>query len=516
MAKGKSDAKPKTKGEERAYEDTVHRAFSILQYKGRPFEDYEEDRITLKPGANPLITEETIIHALNYKTIKRWAWVWHDKDIYTPKDEAEDEKNRIKAGEHKFCHAHIMIEVSPALSIKKVAEWFKVPTMLVRPLRGKGAFIDAVEYLPHETPNSIEEKKYHYPDEEIHANFNFRKELAKLQDLRKEFGENARNMTDSQILQHRVLKEGWSLKMCRDYDNQAYIRVRDKLPKLRVDYLYDQDPADFRLNIYITGHGGAGKGGLSQHLAKRLVKDLHKPDKDKSSSQSLIKQTGYDKDNPVFEVGNDKRVSFDGYDGEPVLIWDDMRGDAFHTRFQTGGTFNILDSHPKRQAQQAKGTRVILTNTFNIINSTQDYDEFIRNIAGWYTDGLGRKHVGEDVRQAYRRIPLIINLRDDDFDILVREDIVEGRRSVSQNYVLYACVQGSIQEIMQELSRKQQEEVLNMVSEPIVKACQKIVDTQFSQFSEIEELPEKFHSFGTITGGIISEDGGSPEGNSAE
>ena len=146
-----------------------------------------------------------------------------------------------------------------------------------------------------------------------------------------------------------------------------------------------------------------------------------------------------------------------------------------------------------------------MTNSFNIINSTQDYKEFVENIAGWYTDGRGKKHEGEDLRQAYRRIPLIILLRDDDFDILLREDIAAGHRLISQEYVLYACVRGSIQEIAQELSGEVQATVLNKVSDPIVKACQKIVDSQFSQLSDIEELPDKFLSFGEIMNGIIAE-----------
>lgn len=508
-------SKPKKNMKKTENPNTRYRCYSIMQYKGRPFEDYEEDRITLKPDVTPLITEEQIIKALGHHTIESWAWVWHDKDVYTKDDEEKDEKHRVKAGERKFCHAHIVIKLSTALTIKNIANWFGVLPSRVRPLHGRNALIDAVDYLPHEALSAVAEDKYHYPDEEIHANFDFRKRLDELHHIRQEYGEDAKNMPPAQMMQQHVLREGWSIKQCIEYDSQAYAKVHDKLPKLRSDYLYTLPPAPFRMSIYITGPGGSGKGVLSEHLARRLVTDLHKPTQD-GNTEGLAMQTGYDEENPIFRVGNDERVNFDRYDGEPVLIWDDFRGTDFIKRFHIGGTFNILDSHPKRQAQQAKGTHVILINAFNVINSTQDYEEFIKNISGDYTDRNGKKHEGEDVRQAYRRIPLVIRLREDDFDILLRKDIADGESSESTEYVLYATVDGSIREIARELSGNLKEEALKLVSEPIIAACQKIVDMQFSQDSNIEKLPEKFLRLGRIKGGMMSMDGAKSEDNSKE
>ena len=120
------------------------------------------------------------------------------------------------------------------------------------------------------------------------------------------------------------------------------------------------------------------------------------------------------------------------------------------------------------------------------------------------------------MRQAYRRIPLVIRLREDDFDILLRKDIADGESSESTEYVLYATVDGSIREIAQELSGNLKEEALKLVSEPIIAACQKNVDMQFSQDSNIEKLPEKFLRLGRIKGGMMSMDGAKSEDNSKE
>ena len=75
-------------------------------------------------------------------------------------------------------------------------------------------------------------------------------------------------MNDTDDMKLKVMLDGWSMKKCRDYDPLAYTNVRDPLPKLRLDYLLDQSPCPFRLNIYVEGPGGAGKGALCECIAQ--------------------------------------------------------------------------------------------------------------------------------------------------------------------------------------------------------------------------------------------------------
>ena len=54
---------------------------------------------------------------------------------------------RIKAGDKKFKHVHIVIEVPRKVSVSTIARWFNVPPQQVEILHGRGAFLDGVEYL---------------------------------------------------------------------------------------------------------------------------------------------------------------------------------------------------------------------------------------------------------------------------------------------------------------------------------------------------------------------------------
>ena len=87
-------------------------------------------------------------------------------------------------------------------------------------------------------------------------------------------------------------------------------------------------------------------------------------------------------DDPYFSIGNDERVTFDGYDGQPAIIWDDMRVTDFIHQFGSNGAYRLLDPHPRKIAEQAKHSRVILNNALNIINGVQPYEEFIADWRG--------------------------------------------------------------------------------------------------------------------------------------
>lgn len=451
--------------------ETRYRTFMITQFLREPFsDDWEDDRKTLKPGIDPWITDNQIADGLNHATIKRWAWVWHDRDIYTEEDEIADRHSRVKAGDRKFKHAHVMLDIPAKVPISTVARWFGVPPQQVTIIRGRGAFLDGVEYLPHESPRAVLQHKTHYDDDEIHASpgFDFRKELTDLQAHRAKFGKRAGDMTPADTMRMHVMQDGWTMKMCRDDDALTYAKIRSTLPPLRLDYLLDADPCPYRMNIYVDGPGGIGKSSFCEYIAQAMFKDV---------------------DDPYFTIGNDARVTFDGYDGQPAIIWDDVRVTDFIRQFGGNGAFRILDPHPKKIAQQAKHSRIILTNAVNIINGVQPYEEFIAGLAGTYTDRDGVQHEAEDENQAWRRFPLILCVRADDFTVLINKGIVDNDLSSVKTMHMYAKVRGSLKSMMQNLEGAAKEKTLVTFGSPVQSAVKAITESHNKKISDPDQIP---------------------------
>lgn len=451
--------------------ETRYRTFMITQFLREPFsDDWEDDRKTLKPGIEPWITEEQIADGLNHATIKRWAWIWHDRDIYTEQDEIADRNDRIKAGDPKFKHVHIMLDIPSKFPISTVARWFNVPPQQVTVMRGRGAFLDGVEYLPHESPRAIEQHKTHYDDDEIHASpgFDFRKELTDLQAHRAKYGKRAGDMTPADTMRMHVMHDGWNMKQCRDDDPLTYAKIRSSLPPLRLDYLLDAAPCPFRMNIYVDGPGGMGKTAFCRFLAEMMFPDA---------------------DSAYFTIGNDERVTFDGYDGEPVILWDDVRIGKLIRQFGREGVFRLLDPHPAKDAQQAKHSRVILTNALNIINGSRPYEEFISGLAGTYTDRDGIQHQAEDENQAWRRIPLILCVRSDDFKVLINEGFVNDDLHSIKSMRMYAQIQGSMKSMMEKLEGSAKEKALLTFGGPVRSAVKMIEESHDKKISDPDQIP---------------------------
>lgn len=469
-AEDEGEAKPETR----------YRTFMVTQFMAPPFSDaWEDDRKTLKPGITPLITDEIILDGLDHRTIKRWAYVWHDRDVYTEEDEITDRDQLRKAGERKFKHVHVMLDIPAKVPVSTVARWFNVPPQQVDIMRGRGSFLDGVEYLVHESPNAVAQGKTHYDDDEVYATegFDFRKEITDLQAHRAKFGKRAGEMSPADTMRMHVMQDGWTMRQCRDDDPLTYAKIRNTLPPLRLDYLLDSEPCPFRLNIYIDGPGSIGKSALSEYLAEALFSNA---------------------DKSFFTIGGDDRVTFDGYDGEPVIIWDDMRVTDFVRQFTSNGTYRILDPHPRKIAQQAKHSRVILTNAINIINGVQPYEEFIDGLAGTYRDKYGVQHEAEDENQAWRRFPMIICIREQDFDVLINKGFVNNDLRSIKSMQVYSHVRGSMKAIQERLGGVAREQVLVNFAKPVLEAKAFIDTSHDKKITDPEQIPAEFADYGKL------------------
>ncbi len=216
---------------------------------------------------------------MKYTTIKKWAYIIHDKDDTRP-------------------HYHITLHFGGAsVDTKQVAEWFKLGYMdedgkeytgeqFVERVKCK-RWSGVVTYLVH--GQDSQKNKYQYPISEVHANFDIETEIANEKILG-----NFEQYSYAQQLQY---VNGLPLSE----KAQAFSKLR-KLWELQCQILTLNTDRQIQV-IFITGKGGTGK----TYYAKKLL-----------ASQ------GYD-----FCVSSSSNDPFQDYMGQKSIILDDMRDTAF-------------------------------------------------------------------------------------------------------------------------------------------------------------------------------------------
>lgn len=420
------------------------------------------------------LTEKQIQEALKHKTITRSAYINHNKDNYT--DEDERKNPLVKAGNHKDDHYHVVIETkNNQMDTATIAKWFGIPENFIEVKKGAGAFLDCVEYLTHEHQKQQDKGKHLYNDDEVHANFDFRKELNKKNEMKLKYG---RTINESELMMYQVLYEGKTLNQCIDEDKSIYKQNMDKLKKYRMDYLSRLKPPATRINYYVTGEGGLGKGLICRAIARSLYPNL------------------IEDEDIFFEVGA-KGAAFEGYDGQPVIIWNDRRAiDLLQELNGRGNVFNVFDTHPTKQKQNIKYGSINLPNEVNIVNSVQPYVEFLDSLAGEYVTKDGAKMESEDKGQSYRRFPMIIPLHEEDFDILINKGFLNNTKDFFE-YLEYKNIIGNMQKIAilcgenEELRRSIEAQTVK----PIIDKHEQLLEKNGEKLSD-EEILKIFENYG--------------------
>lgn len=443
------------------------RCFEVVQYEIAP-----------GTGEDLGFSENNILSALEHKLIKKWAYVRHDKDVYTDEDELNAKgAEHVRAGEPRNAHWHCVCKCDKAIELDVVARWFGVPVNCIQIGRGRGAFEDKVQYLTHEDEKQQEKGKHRYEDEEIRANFDFREMLDELEEEKLKYGQK---LSARDKYRYAVLYEGMTLRQAEAGDRINYMQDLDRLKKLRLEFISKQKPPQSRINYYVSGDGGIGKGLICRAIAR-----------------SLFPQ--YDDDDDIFFNVGATGVPFDGYDGQPVIIWNDCR--AFELLKILGGrgnVFNVFDTHPTKQKQSVKFGSVNLCNLVNIVNGIDDYVSFLDSLAGEYRTRDGVEIKAEDKGQAYRRFPMIIPLHENDFDLLLNKGFIENTRNFTE-YIQYANVRGNLQRVAsscgsnEELARRLEAKVVK----PVTDKHQDVLEIAEQQVDE-EAILKEFEDYGKI------------------
>lgn len=398
---------------------TKYRMFTFMQYFKHP--ETGED----------LYSEKEVIEALKLKSIKEWAYVIHDKDPRSSQEfeaycKKNDKRPPWKVGEPKPTHIQGVIKVRPAQTVDTIARWFNLPPQFIEIKSGRNTFLDCVQYLTHETEKQQSLGKHRYDDSEIKANFDFRKKLVEREEMRLKYG---RELSERDRYRYEVLYKGMTIRQVIEDNPVVYQNDCAYLDKLRMKYISETAPMPkIRINYYVYADGkkeggGIGKGLLSKALARSMYPDLKEDDE------------------IFFEVGSDGAL-FEGYDGQPVIIWNDRRGGQILKELGgVGNVYNVFDTTPTSQKQNVKYSSVKLINEVNIVNSVQKFSDFIDGISG-----AELNLTVEDKNQARRRFPFIIPMRYADFDCLINKGFLNDTKEYEQ-YVELGKFRANMQQI---------------------------------------------------------------------
>lgn len=289
------------------------------------------------------LTKEKIINGLKKsKGIEFSAWIKHDKDLL------------IKE------HYHVVIQYANPQRILTVANAFGVNPSCVWIWTGTNAFLRRVRYLTHETEEQQNQHKHRYDDEEVHClNFDLRPELNRLS--REEQTHGGRRQ---ETKLENELVDGVTLAQIRKENLHLAVENETKFAKLRLNYLAALPLPATRMNYYVSGEFGndIACGNISRLTARALGAEFF-PD---LQSDELFYETS---------AGSDLRNFLLGYDGQPIVIWHGFSGSVLQKSFKNYLSLeSFFNEHPSRVGLNERQQGLI--NSFNIIDSTESFDDF--------------------------------------------------------------------------------------------------------------------------------------------
>ncbi len=399
--------------------------FSIMQYRNHPDTDA------------PLWTREQwdeLITALDEAgVLDRHAGIWHDKDTLPdgrPKKLHFHGVIRLLPGAEKQVRYLAIRAHLPASRIHPPRDSYAEGKVVTGPLAADLAFFDFCQYMVHEDERSRDEGKYRYPRDEVFANFDF---SAFLDAGRPAKAKNSRkSQSDVDRLAMRIRNDGLTLEEADAADPLAYNKGESRMKKARAQYLAGLPQPPYRINFYLHGLGGVAKDALARALARTLVPGDWVPGERE----------------PFFLVGADN-VEFEGYDGEPVVIFEDATAASLISQLKgRRNVFRYLNPFPGKTRMNVKNASTLPVNTITIITGPEDYETFLDGLAGKYVDRWGKQHDPENDRQSYRRFPIIVPVRSDEFDVLVNKGFVNGNDDEFKEYIAYEGFRQNMRQVL--------------------------------------------------------------------
>ena len=236
---------------------------------------------------NPYFDMENMARVLEEKKhcIREWAWIIHDQDRYTAKDEKKNPEHKANTLKSEHIHLIIRFQRDQPQHRKDVAKWFGLAANFLENIRGR--WEDGVRYLVH--ANAPE--KFQYDVDEVTANF----------DVQSVIDSDDTNYLQS-VLDAILNGDIREYNKTIEIDNMTLVRYAPLINeafKVRSEYLQATKLERNTEVIFITGPAGCGKTTLAKKIA---------------NERGL-----------AYFVSSGSNDIMDGYGQQPCLIIDDAR-----------------------------------------------------------------------------------------------------------------------------------------------------------------------------------------------
>ena len=364
----------------------------------------------------------------------------HDKDVYL---DGDDIPEGTDVGDVRPPHWHVVLQFKSQAELPGVAKAFGVEPQYVDKMTGTGAFYDGVYYLTHEDDKQRNAGKHVYGREEVVLPDGTEAEVWETIEVRE--AKRMKRMPQALSFERyldKLASGKMTLAEVYDEDKLIYSKNITALKGARQAFLRHSKPPLVRANYYMQGESGAGKTIAAKALARTLF-----PGRD---------------DDQVFFVVGDGAVPFDGYDGQPVIIWDDWRADDILGKFDRGTVWKLFAINPDKISVSIKYGSVNLINAVSIVTSVRPFHEFVQGLAGEYIDAKKVTHKAEDINQGYRRFPVFMEISKESYDLYASMALTGGEFA---EYERLATVSASMVKLAKNQTEDNNQRALGVVGQ---------------------------------------------------
>ena len=184
-----------------------------------------------------------------------------------------------------------------------------------------------------------------------------------------------------------------------------------------------------------------------------------------------------------------------------MIIWNDFRAhELLKCLGGKGNVFTVFDTFPSgRSRQNKKYGSTTLINSVNIVNSVQNFTEFldtlVKNDPKFNDDNQNQS---EDKGQSYRRFPIILDLKQDNFAIYVNTGVF-GENGNYECFSLFSRLKGSMKTIAQKLNNnpKMRMKIENQTVQPVIQLYNQLINLLKGYQMTDDEIMDEFKDYGS-------------------